>query len=449
METEQSRLASENWDAPIIVTTNVQLFESLFAARTSQCRKLHNMANSVIILDEAQMLPPAHLEPILSAINGLCTSFGCSIVLSTATQPAIDGRFQSGTAVLHGFSEGTVRELMDDPEELSRRLQRVKITRREGENTRSGWQEIADELRSESQVLCIVNTRRDCRELFDLMPSGTVHLSALMCPEHRSEVIQRIKSALVKNETIRVISTQLVEAGVDVDFPVVYRALAGFDSIAQAAGRCNREGKLNEIGKSGRTVVFKPLKDAPAGLLRKGQDTGDEILRNFPELAATLDPKVFTQYFKLFYSKVNSFDEKEIMSLLNGPDSSDVKIQFRTAAERFHLIENAGQVPVIAWYSKDHTNDNCAVSGEELVRELERNGPYRALMRRIQRYTVTIPERLARELERQGMLRQVAHMDTLYTQVDIICQGSQKNMYDPVFGLDLDGMKLDIDDFIA
>jgi len=369
--------------------------------------------------------------------------------LSTATQPAIDGRFQSGTAVLHGFPDGNVRELMDNPEELSRRLRRVEITRREVDSIRSSWQEIADELRSESQVLCIVNTRKDCRELFELMPSGTIHLSALMCPEHRSEVIRKIRKALQDKEQIRVVSTQLVEAGVDFDFPVVYRALAGFDSIAQAAGRCNREGKLNEVGKLGRTVVFRPFKDAPAGLLRKGHDTGDEILGKFPELAATLDPKVFTQYFKLFYSKVNSFDEKEIMTLLNGSDASEIKIQFRTAAERFHLIENSGQVPVIVWYSKDQTDDNCAVSGEVLVRELERNGPYRALLRRIQRYTVTIPERLARELEKEGMLRQVTNMDKLYTQTNIVCQGSQKNLYDSVFGLDLDGAKIGIEDFIA
>lgn len=448
-ESTRSKLASENWDSPIIVTTNVQLFESLFASRTSACRKLHNIADSVIILDEAQMLPPTYLELIVSSIKGLCQLFECSVVLSTATQPVLSERLQSGKAVLHGFEPGSVRELMNDPGELSRRLRRVEIQHHTGYSERVTWEEIAQELKAEEQVLCIVNTRKDCRELYDLMPAGTIHLSALMCPEHRSEVITRIKGRLENRESIRVISTQLVEAGVDFDFPVVYRALAGFDSIAQAAGRCNREGRLNEDGRLGRTIVFKPPQAAPPGMLRKGQDAGEEILRVYPDLAARLDPEVFTHYFKCFYGKVNSFDEKRIGGLLAGPDAEELKIQFRTAASRFSLIENTGQVPVIVWHTVKQRDGKPGFSGRKLLEELERTGPYRDLMRRIQRFTVSVPERVARILEEERFLRPVKGQDGLFTQTAITTRGTEINIYDSVFGLRLEGPKLDAEDFIA
>jgi CRISPR-associated endonuclease/helicase Cas3 len=267
-ETRRSQLASENWDAPIIVTTNVQFFESLFASRSSACRKLHNIVDSVIILDEAQMLPPGYLQPVVSVLRGLSSLFGASVVLCTATQPALVGRIESGQAKLRGFPEGSVRELMSDPADLSGTLRRVELKRHPKGDDPVSWEEIAGELRTIDRVLCIVNTRKDCRSLYELLPEGSVHLSALMCPEHRSQVVAKIKSVLRTEGPLRVVSTQLVEAGVDIDFPVVYRALAGLDSIAQAAGRCNREGKLNDTGQRGRVIVFRPPKDAPSGLLR-------------------------------------------------------------------------------------------------------------------------------------------------------------------------------------
>jgi len=193
-ETQRARLASENWDAPIIVTTNVQFFESLFAARSSACRKLHNLVDSVVILDEAQMLPPGYLRPVVSALKGLSALFGASIVLCTATQPALAGRIESGKARLAGFAEGSVRELMSDPLGLSASLRRVELKRHPKGDSPVSWQEIAAELSAMEQVLCIVNTRKDCRDLYELLPSGSVHLSALMCPEHRSEVVAAIKT---------------------------------------------------------------------------------------------------------------------------------------------------------------------------------------------------------------------------------------------------------------
>jgi CRISPR-associated endonuclease/helicase Cas3 len=430
-ETRRSILASENWDAPIIVTTNVQFFESLFAARSSACRKLHNLVDSVIILDETQMLPPGYLKPVVSALKGLSTLFGASIVLCTATQPALAGRIGSGQATMNGFPESEVREIMSDPAGLSTALRRVELKRHTKGEDPVTWDEIAGELGALDRVLCIVNTRKDCRSLYELLPAGSVHLSALMCPEHRSEVVASIKARLDGGGTLRVVSTQLVEAGVDIDFPVVYRALAGLDSIAQAAGRCNREGRLNESGRLGQVVVFRPPKDAPSGLLRKGQDAGSEMLRCFPDEVARLDPTLYTRYFKLFYGKVNSFDEKDIMRLLAGPDVEELQIQFRTAASKFSLIEDGGQKSVIVQYK----------TSIELIETLEKIGPNRKLMRRLQRFSVNIPSRAFTALEGMGSIRQIHGMPGLYVQ-------EASNLYDPVFGLKLEGTELGVYDLI-
>jgi len=441
-ETQRSKLASENWDAPIIVTTNVQLFESLFASRTSACRKLHNLINSVIILDEAQIQPVGLLEPIVCAMRGLVGYFGASIVLSTATQPALAEKIESGTARLSGFTEGSVREIIGDPVGLSRSLRRVEIHRREQGGGPPSWTEIASEIEAHERVLCIVNTRRDCRELHALLPEGTIHLSALMCPEHRSEVVARIKSKLAAGGPIRVVSTQLVEAGVDIDFPVVYRALAGLDSIAQAAGRCNREGRLNEEGRLGEVIVFDAPKPAPSGSLRKGQDAGAEMLRLWSEEVARLDPAVYSRYFKLFYGKANSFDEKGIIALLAGPDVQDAKIQFRSAASRFSMIEDGGQRAIICRYKGARATADPSKSADSLATKIESFGPDRATIRMLQRYAVNVPVRVFNALLEMGAVREMKNMDGLYVQ-------SRPGLYDPVFGLKLEGPEFDPLDFIA
>ncbi len=444
-ETEHSRLASENWDVPIIVTTNVQLFESLFASRTSACRKLHSLVNSVIILDEAQMLPPGYLQPIVSVLKGLTEMFGASVVLCTATQPVLSGKIESGKALLKGFAPGSVRELMTDPSGLAKTLKRVELRRHPKGDEAVSWEEIAGELATLHQVICIVNTRKDCRTLYDLLPEGAIHLSALMCPEHRSEVIsggKGIKARLARNGPLRVVSTQLVEAGVDIDFPVVYRALAGLDSMAQAAGRCNREGKLNNLGKLGQTIIFRPPKEAPSGLLRKGQDAGSEILRCFPKDVAELNPEVFKRYFELFFRKVNSFDAKGIMRLLSGPDIDELKIQFRTAASRFSLIENAGQKAVIVWYERAASEQHRALSSADLIAQLEKEGPDRGLVRALQRFAVNVPVHAIDTLKSDGSIRELRGMDGLYAQ-------NVAKLYDPVFGLRLEGPNLSALDFIA
>lgn len=441
-ETTASRLATENWDAPIIVTTNVQLFESLFASRSSACRKLHNLADSVIILDEAQVFPVGFLEPAVEAMKGLVEFFGVTIVLSTATQPALSGTIESGQARLNGFAENSVREIISDPASLARRLKRVEIVRHAKGDAPVSWEEIADEMKKEEQVLCIVSSRRDCRELHALLPDGSIHLSALMCPEHRSEVIARIKDDLKNGRPIRVVSTQLVEAGVDLDFPVVYRALAGLDSIAQAAGRCNREGRLAEKGRLGKVVVFTPPRDAPPGILRKGQDAGREMFRLHPDDSVSLNPEAFTEYFRLFYGRVNSFDEKGIMGLLAGPDICETKIQFRTAASKFSLIEDGGQRSIIVWFNGERSKSDNSLSSQALAAKIEDFGPDRATLRRLQRYSVNVPLRVFEALRDSGAIRAIKGMDGLFIQ-------SLPGLYDEVFGLRLEGPVLSPQDFMA
>ena len=394
-ETLKNRLASENWDMPIVVTTNVQLFESLFASRTSACRKLHNLVNSIIILDEAQMLPPEYLKPILSVLCGLVTHFGVTVVLCTATQPALSGPIGSPPVQFNGLLE--VAEIIDNPVTVAETFERVEI-RILPNKDKTTWEQIAGELEQYKQVLCIVNSRQDCRDLHSLMPSGTIHLSGFMCAEERSNVISDIKENLRDGDPICVVSTQLVEAGVDIDFPVVYRASAGIDSLAQAAGRCNREGKLNSSGCLGKVVVFEPPHPAPPGLLRKGQDAGREILRT--RNPKKLSPDLFNDYFQLFYSRVNDFDRPRFHDRLV-TDSRLFQFQFRSFAETFHLIDDVEQKGIIVWFKNGH------VDSQELIQLLRSKGPERWLMRKLQRFIVNVPVRLHNELQRKSLVEDV------------------------------------------
>ncbi len=385
-ETGKSRLASENWDAPILVTTNVQLFESLFASRTSSCRKLHNVADSIIILDEAQMLPPEYLKPVLSVLRGLVDHFGVTVVMCTATQPAFHGRIGSGQAVFEGLS--SVTEIIENSSIWVEVFRRCEISLPDMSKP-ADWNVLAGELAENPQVLCIVNTRRDCQELHRLMPKETFHLSANMCGEERSDVIADIKQKLDKGDPVRVISTQLVEAGVDIDFPVVYRALAGIDSIAQAAGRCNREGKLNAQGRIGKVIVFLPPKPAPTGLLRKGEDASKSILSN--QRSLELQPGIYKRYFETFYKAVNDFDKpKFVQRLLNG--AGEAAFQFRSFAQDMRLIDDSVQRGIIVYYEG---RENSSV---KLIDQLRRNGPESWLMRKLQRFIVNIPLRVAEQL---------------------------------------------------
>ena len=391
--TTRSRLATENWDAPVIVTTSVQFFESLFSAKGRQCRKLHNIANSVVILDEAQLIPTDYLEPILETIRLLATYYRVSLVVCTATQPAFER--QKNFPGFPGLPKDSVREIIQDVSGLYKNLERVKVELPENHSIPIKWEDLAIDLPKFDQVLCVVSDRKSCRELHALMPKGTYHLSALMCAQHRSENIDEIKEKLGKDEIVRVISTQLVEAGVDMDFPVVYRALAGLDSIAQAAGRCNREGKLNSKGELGKVVVFKSPRRAPIGILRKASETTDGMISQ--GLENPININVFSRYFSELYWKANSLDAKEIMKLLK-PEFPDLGIQFRTASEAFKIIDDAKQRSILVPYGE----------GEKWISLLKNSGiPTSVLLRKLQRFSINIYIDQFNALQKRGSLEEV------------------------------------------
>lgn len=408
----EARLAAENWDAPIVVTTNVQLFESLFAARTSRCRKLHNIVNSVVVLDEAQLLPPEFLDPIRHCIGALARDYGVTFVISTATQPAL------------GFDEA--RELAPNPRSLDERLRRVRYEWPATPEPRT-WESLAAELAPLKQVLCVVNKRDDARALYQLIRGerGAVHLSALMCGAHRAKKIAELKKALRSGEPARLVSTQLIEAGVDIDFPVVYRAFAGLDSIAQAAGRCNREAKLEGVG---RVVVFNPPTPPPPGLLRKAEAKARELLAGTSP--HHIDPILFSRYFDLLYRQgVNSLDKHDVLGLL-GRDAARMDVQFRTAADRFRLVDESAYRPVLVDWG----------AGAELIAEISRHRPEKGRMRRLQRYLVSIPERQLRKLQASGDVKEV--LPGLFAVAG-------PGVYDADLGLRTDGRELEPGDLIC
>jgi len=402
-ETAKTRLACENWDAPLIVTTSVQFFESLFAARPSQCRKLHNIARSVVILDEAQLLPPQFLRPILHALRELLRHYGTTVVLCTATQPAIRAVFRD--------PDLRPREIIADPAKLYRALKRVTVSLANDLAASMPWASVADELKRRPSVLCIVNRRDDCRQLHALMPEGTIHLSTFMCGAHRATVIADVKRRLAASEPIRVISTQLVEAGVDIDFPSVFRALAGLDSLAQAAGRCNREGRLPALGE---LVVFLPESNPPRDIAQ-GAWLARRIVMRHPDLVFA--PDSFERYFsELYWLHGEGLDAKGILSLLGVSYITDggqprfknpLKYAFRTAADRFRLIDDR-QVPVIVGYGE----------GAALIDDLQRHQPERATFRRLQRYVVPVPQRLFQGLLRAERIAEAPLSPGLFVQRD-------------------------------
>jgi CRISPR-associated endonuclease/helicase Cas3 len=415
--TPKSRLAAENWDAPVIVTTSVQFFESLFAAKSSRCRKLHNIANSVVVLDEAQLVPIDYLAPILQTMELLCRRYHVTFVISTATQPA----FESRTG-FKGIPIGSIREIITDVPALYGKLKRVKVEIPTDWLNAIAFDDLQRELIEHPQVLCVVSDRKSCRDLFGLMPRGTYHLSALMCGQHRSETIAEIKEKLTNQEPIRVISTQLVEAGVDFDFPVVYRALAGLDSIAQAAGRCNREGKL----QLGKTVVFIPPKKAPPGILRKSADITETILKIGIE--DPLNHGNFEKFFGNLYWMANSLDSKGIIDLLS-KDVAQCEIQFRTAAEKFRIIDDTMQHAVLIPYG----------NGESLIGLLKKDGPQRWLLRKLQRYTVNIYSNDFAFLLSKGMIAEI--QPSVFALTSLVG-------YDSKTGLVVDEIPFDPDKFI-
>jgi len=318
-----SRLAAENWDARLIVTTTVQLFESLMAHTTSACRKLHNIARSVIILDEVQMLPTHLLTTTLDVLRQMVTHYGVTVVLCTATQPALHN---------HANFEGLegIREIVTGAEKLFATLRRVEYQfpcKREKWN----WQEVADKIRNQHQVLTIVNTRADAIKLLDTLDlpddKAVFHLSTRMCGAHRRATLEEVRQRLQSGDACRLISTQVIEAGVDVDFPLVLRAIGPLDRIVQAAGRCNREGKL----PTGHMIVFEPEDGGvPPGPYRIGTHTTIALLQSSD--IDPHDPSIYEHYFEQFYRYVD-LDEHKVQAIRKTFDYPEVSRAFRMIAD--------------------------------------------------------------------------------------------------------------------
>lgn len=324
---EKQRLASENWDIPIIVTTNVQFFESLFASRSSRNRKVHNIGNSVIIFDEAQMLPQGFLKPCVLAIAELVLNYGSSAVLCTATQPELQRFFPSKLPVV---------EIMKDPSSLYDEFKRVTIH----DLGRISDEELISSISRYDQALCVVNTRKHARHLFDgLAQEGRYHLSTLMYANHRKEVIQQVRDALSENRTCRLISTQLIEAGVDIDFPVGFRALAGLDSIIQTGGRVNRNRRFQESDLFVFEPVTESIKKLPLHIAQAG-DVTRQILRDWKDKDPISLAAIRDYYLRLYnlQAENTAFDINEIIACFEKPGLTEPAFDFRKASEAFKLI---------------------------------------------------------------------------------------------------------------
>jgi CRISPR-associated endonuclease/helicase Cas3 len=413
-DTRSNQLGAENWDAPLIVTTNVQLFESLFAYRTTPCRKLHNLARSVIVLDEAQTIPVELLKPALAALRELVLNYGCSIVLCTATQPALERRDD----FVLGLEK--VRPIIPDTMPLFHALKRVEV-RTLGSLPDS---ELALRLAKEKAALCIVNTRKHASRLYDQVAAmsetgGCFHLSTWMCGAHRRTVLKMIRERLNAQQPCRVVSTQLVEAGVDLDFPVVYRAEAGFDSIAQAAGRCNREG----LQALGLTYVFEGEEQPPPGLLRAAAQTRKELLSRYPD---PLAPEAIEAYFRLFYwSKKDNWDKHKVMEKMTFDSARGrALLQFREVADAFQMIRD-DQLPILVPY-----NAKAVILRDRLMGGKVPFVPQREL----QPYLVSVRKEAMRQMNERGFVEE--HESGVWLLLN-------RSLYSSNKGLDPASTKLD------
>lgn len=379
-QAERLKLAAQNWDRPVVVTTAVQFFESLFANRTQKCRKLHNIARSVIVLDEAQALPVNYLRPCLAAMKELVRGYGCSVVLCTATQPAI--RDADGLRAEEAIPAEETREIAPNPAELYRRLKRV--------DARFAGPLENDELASRvtgRKALVIVNNKRQARAIYGLLGRGNaLHLSTNMTAAHRREVLARVRDGFDGP----VISTALVEAGVDLDFPEVWRAVAGLDSIVQAAGRCNREGKSDRLGQ---VHVFEPEEDfPPPPELQQNAEIARDILRAHAE--DPLSPEAVRAYFqRLYWDRDADLDSRGIMRRIK-ETGNRLDFPFADIGHDFRLIEEVTR-PLIIGAGEYRLDDRA----QNLLEYGEYAGP---IARAVQRYTVSVSPRVRDELVRVG-----------------------------------------------
>lgn len=377
----QRRLLAENWDAPIILTTNVQLLESLFSNRPSACRKLHNLMQSVILFDEAQSLPQGLAVPTLAALSHLSATYQTSVVFATATQPAFDSLNEAVGQLAAGGWKPT--EIAPEHPHLFETLKRVEVTWPE-EGEQRTWADLAEEIRGTPQVLVVVNLKRHALALLQELSDtpDVFHLSTNLCAEHRRAVLDQVRARLQAGEPCRLISTQCVEAGVDVDFPKVYRAMAPLEAIAQAAGRCNREGRMNATGQLGEVIVFMPADDCVG---RRAYPTfayyqAAQVTQTLFKRLGGLDinsPATFRAYYQSLYDLTNpAMQNTDLSNAITARD-------FIETARQYRLIDqNAIQI-LVPWADR-------LMEFQTLRNEAERDGISAAWIRRAQGLAVSV-----------------------------------------------------------
>lgn len=378
----QRRLLAENWDAPIVLTTNVQLLESLFSNRPSSCRKLHNLMDSVILFDEAQSLPQHLTVPTLAALSHLSAAYRSTVVFATATQPAFDTLNEA--VKKHAVQGWQPHEIVSEHPALFAALKRVAVRWPEiGE--KSTWSQLADKLRDVDQALVVVNLKRHAIALLNELTGAesVFHLSTNLCAEHRRAVMDKVRDQLAAGRPCRLVSTQCVEAGVDVDFPIVFRAMAPLESIAQAAGRCNREGRLNEQGRLGKVVAFEPdeeegwRKRFPTHSYYQATQVTQTLLKQHGNYLDINDPEVFRAYYHRLYN-------------LNDPASQNAdltraiqELDFVEIAKAYRLIVQDAIQVLVPWANRYH-------EFLELRTEADQQGISANWMRRAQGLAVSV-----------------------------------------------------------
>lgn len=423
---ERTRLLAENWEAPIIVTTNVQFFESLFSHKVSRSRKVHSIANSVVVFDEVQMFPTEFLHPMLRLLEDLRRIYGTQLLFCSATLPPFDKDHSSSFKKVNDFHQlsDAIHPIVPEDPELFKVFDRVIYHLEEKEYT---TKELAEELAQHDSALCIVNSRREASQLYHaLLEEGkeaqdVIHLSRNMCSAHLKERIAEIRQRLKAGTPTIVISTQLIEAGVDIDLPIVYRAMSGLDSIVQAGGRCNREGKRPAPGE---VYVFSLSDGGKAvGAIAEGQNATRFLLDNDKEHTRSSMPlELIEAYYLRYYASIKSFDEKNIKEDLYSEESEDWEFDFEKASVKFKLIEDI-----------DHDLFVPYARGKDLIEELQRQTLRldRQTMRELQQYHVSISKGKYKELKDDRLLSEVVvNRDTKQTILVLAPQG-----YDEALGV--------------
>ena len=373
-ENKLKKLATENWDAPIIVTTNVQFFESLYGNKTSRCRKLHNIANSIVIFDEAQMLLNDYLIPCMRAIKELVSNYHVTAVLCTATQPSLNKYFTEDVQ-LH--------EICSNVDDLYDFFRRVHFEKTDFEDTEA----LVAQLNIHKQVLCIVNSKKAAQKIFDgLNGDGCYHLSTFMYPQHRRKILVEVRERLKNNLPCKLVATSLVEAGVDVDFPVVYREIAGLDSIIQVAGRCNRENK--RLLEESIVYIFEIKNDDTKipSFIKLPREITQMLLQEVDDISSTAAIK---KYFDLLHEyKGESLDAHNIMKM------SDKEMLFKDIASDFKIIGETGRGVFIP-------SDDVS---KKLLEQLRAGVCNRSLMRKAGQYIVNVYENQFLKLQGAGVI---------------------------------------------